>query len=184
MYLIFFQYLSYNDIKKQEFNFFNAIFHNVVYIMLVTFVFFFITVTKGNNEIIRKSSEASITVPDVPTYKTLVEMTEDHQSLERFESATGIPNRLLLPKGNEKGTEFRLVVAVTNAEEDINDVSIITMNKYHHYGVRGVQPDRRPFGYPLDRRVPDEHIVNEVSSIKETMVKVYNHDVLIRLPHY
>ena len=139
--------------------------------------------TPGSNEIIRKSSEASITVPDVPTYKTMYEKTEARESLEMYESATGIPNRLLLPKGSEEGTEFRLLVAVTDAEQDVNDEGIITMNKYHHYGVRGVQPDNRPFGYPLDRRVPDEHIVDEVSNIWETMVKVYNHNVFIHLPH-
>ena len=133
----------------------------------------------GVNEINRKSSEASITVPDVPTFKTL---TEANQNLERYTSATGIPNRLLLPKGNEEGVEFRLLVAVTDAEQDINNESIVTMNKYNHYGVRGVQPDKRPFGYPLDRRVPDERIIDEVSNIKETMVKVYNHNVFIRLP--
>ena len=144
---------------------------------------FLFTVNPGNNEIIRKSSESSITVPDVPTYKTLVEMTENRQNLEMYESATGIPNRLLLPKGNEEGVEFRLLVAVSDAEKDINDESIITMNKYHHYGVRGIQPDKRPFGYPLDRRVPDEHIVDEVPNIKETMVKVYNHNVFIPIPH-
>ncbi|XP_063865687.1 pseudohemocyanin-2-like [Scylla paramamosain] len=141
------------------------------------------TLTPGDNEITRKSSEASITVPDVPTYKTLVEMTESRQTLEMYESATGIPNRLLLPKGNEEGVQFRLLVAVTDAQQDVNDESIITMNKYHHYGVRGVQPDKRPFGYPLDRRVPDEHIVDEVPNIKETMVKVYNHNIFIPIPH-
>ena len=141
------------------------------------------TVTTGDNEIVRKSSEASITVPDVPTYKTLVEKTESHDNLEMYESSTGIPNRLLLPKGCEEGTEFRLLVAVTDAAKDVNDESIITMQKYHHYGVRGVQPDNRPFGYPLDRRVPDEHIVDEVPNIKATMVKVYNHNVFIPLSH-
>nr|AST15995.1 cryptocyanin [Scylla serrata] len=143
------------------------------------------TLNSGANDIVRKSSEASITVPDVPTYQTLTEMTEASQNLEMYESATGIPNRLLLPKGNEEGVQFRLLVAVTDAEQDVNDESIITMNKYHHYGVRGVQPDKRPFGYPLDRRVPDERIVDEVPNIKETMVKVYNHNVFLvflRLP--
>ena len=140
--------------------------------------------TTGDNQIVRKSSEASITVPDVPTYKTIHEKTEASQSLEKYESATGIPNRLLLPKGNEKGVDFQLVVAITDAEQDVADESIFTMNKYHHYGVRGVQPDKRPFGYPLERPIPDERVMNEVPNIKRTPVKIYNHDVFIRLPHY
>lgn len=138
----------------------------------------------GNNDIVRKSSEASITVPDVPTYKTLVEKTEAHENLDVYESATGIPNRLLLPKGNEKGVEFRLFVAVTDAAVDVNDETIITMKKYHHYGVRGVQPDNRPFGYPLDRRVTDKYMFREVPNFKETMVKVYNHNVFVTMPHH
>ena len=138
----------------------------------------------GNNGIVRKSSEASITVPDVPTYKTLFDWTEGGQTMEKYESATGIPNRLLLPKGNEEGVEFRLFVAVTDAAKDVNDEGIITMKKYHHYGVRGVQPDHRPFGYPLDRRIDDEWMFHEVPNFKETMVKVYNHGVYLTLPHH
>ncbi|XP_050703128.1 pseudohemocyanin-2-like [Eriocheir sinensis] len=142
------------------------------------------TLTPGSNVIVRKSSEASITVPDPLTYKTLVEKTEARENLEMYESATGIPERLLLPKGNEEGVQFRLWVAVTDAAEDVNDESIITMKKYHHYGVHGVQPDKRPFGYPLDRRIPDEQTFYEVPNFKETMVKVYNHNVFIALPRH
>ncbi|XP_071532773.1 pseudohemocyanin-2-like [Panulirus ornatus] len=144
--------------------------------------------TPGENHIVRKSNEASVTVPDVPSTKILINMTDEALAtgtdlhLERFESATGLPNRLLLPKGNEAGVEFVLAVAVTDGAADAAIEGLPTMTKFHHYGVRGVFPDKKPLGYPLDRRIPDERVLHEISNFKETIVKVYNYDEYIR--HY
>ncbi|XP_071532770.1 pseudohemocyanin-1-like [Panulirus ornatus] len=135
----------------------------------------------GENHIVRKSAEASVTVPDVPSMKTLMAMTEEALAggtelhLEQFESATGLPNRLLIPKGNEAGVEFMLVVAVTDGAADAAIEGLPTMTKYHHLGVKGVSPDRKPLGYPLDRRVPDERVFREIPNFKEAIVKVYNY---------
>ncbi|XP_045606902.2 pseudohemocyanin-2-like [Procambarus clarkii] len=143
---------------------------------------FWKTLTPGNNHIVRKSVESSVTVPDVPSIKTLQDMTEaaltggTELHLEQFVSATGLPNRLLIPKGNEAGMEFKLVVAVTDGTADAAIDNLETLTKFHHYGYKGVYPDKKPHGYPLDRRVPDERVFHEIPNFAETIVKVYNHD--------
>ncbi|XP_045606903.2 pseudohemocyanin-2-like [Procambarus clarkii] len=143
---------------------------------------FWKTLTPGNNHIVRKSVESTVTVPDVPSIKTLQDMTEaalnggTELHLEQFVSATGLPNRLLIPKGNEAGMEFKLVVAVTDGTADAAIDNLETLTKFHHYGYKGVYPDKKPHGYPLDRRVPDERVFHEIPNFAETIVKVYNHD--------
>ncbi|XP_053638076.2 pseudohemocyanin-1 [Cherax quadricarinatus] len=147
---------------------------------------FFKTLKPGENHIVRKSVESSVTVPDVPSINTLHEKAEAALSggsdlqQEQFVSAAGLPNRLLIPKGNEAGVEFKLVVAVTDGAADaaINDLE--TFKKFHHYGYKGVYPDKKPHGYPLDRNVPDEQIFHDIPNFAETIVKVFNHDEHIR----
>ncbi|XP_071532774.1 pseudohemocyanin-2-like [Panulirus ornatus] len=148
---------------------------------------FWRSLVPGENHVIRKSTEASVTVPDVPSAKTLFTMTEEaiaagtELHLEQFESATGLPNRLLIPKGNAAGVEFMLVVAATDGAADAAIEGLPTMTKFHHLGVKGVLPDRKPLGYPLDRRVPDERVFREIPNFRETIVKVYNHGEHIHL---
>ncbi|XP_071532758.1 pseudohemocyanin-2-like [Panulirus ornatus] len=134
----------------------------------------------GKNTITRRSTESSVTVPDVPSTKTLFDRAEEalrgstDMHLEQYESATGLPNRLLLPKGNEAGMDFMLVVAVTDGSADAAIDGLPTMTKFHHYGVNGVYPDKKPHGYPLDRPVPDERVFREIPNFRQTVVKVYN----------
>ncbi|XP_071532780.1 pseudohemocyanin-2-like [Panulirus ornatus] len=148
---------------------------------------FWRSLVPGENHVIRKSTEASVTVPDVPSAKTLFTMTEEaiaagtELHLEQFESATGLPNRLLIPKGNAAGVEFMLVVAATDGAADAAIEGLPTMTKFHHLGVKGVLPDRKPLGYPLDRRVPDERVFREIPNFRETIVKVYNYGEHIHL---
>merc|ERR1712002_163575 len=78
----------------------------------------------GENEIVRKSSESSVTIPDIPSFSRLVHDadaavaagTEVH--LEAFSQQCGIPNRMLIPKGTPEGMEFVLRVAITDATGD------------------------------------------------------------------
>ncbi|TOF72163.1 hypothetical protein CGJ15_27635, partial [Vibrio parahaemolyticus] len=63
----------------------------------------------GANHIVRKSTESAVTVPDVPSFKSLVEKTKaalasgSQLDLHDYESAVGLPNRFLIPKGNSGG---------------------------------------------------------------------------------
>ncbi|XP_047499516.1 pseudohemocyanin-2-like [Penaeus chinensis] len=130
----------------------------------------------GKNSIERKSTESSVTVPDVPSIDTLFAKIEaGGAGLTEFASATGLPNRFLLPKGNDKGLEFDLVVAVTDGDADAAVPGLHENTKYNHYGANGVYPDKRPHGYPLDRKVPDERVFEELPNFKHIHVKVFNH---------
>ncbi|KAK8731620.1 hypothetical protein OTU49_007388, partial [Cherax quadricarinatus] len=135
----------------------------------------------GVNHIVRKSTESAVTVPDVPSFHSLIKKTDDALSsgsqldLHQYESALGLPNRFLLPKGNSQGLEFDLVVAVTDGKADAAVDDLHTNTKFNHYGYDGVYPDHRPHGYPLDRRVDDERIFHDLSNFHQTVVKVYNH---------
>lgn len=95
--------------------------------------------------------------------------------LTEFESATGIPNRFLLPKGNEQGLEFDLVVAVTDGEADAAVEGLHDNTGFNHYGAHGKYPDNRPHGYPLDRKVPDDRVFEDLPNFKHIQVKVFNH---------
>lgn len=141
---------------------------------------FLSTVAPGTNHIVRKSSESSVTVPDVPSFHTLFEKTKEALGggdfgLENYESATGIPNRFLLPKGNEQGLEFDLVVAVTNGQADAAVDGLHENTEFNHYGAHGKYPDKRPHGYPLDRHVEDDRVFGELDNFGHIQVKIYNH---------
>ncbi|XP_047499441.1 hemocyanin subunit-like [Penaeus chinensis] len=141
---------------------------------------FWVKLSPGSNHIVRKSSESAVTVPDVPSFDTLFKKAEaalggGDAGLTEFESATGIPNRFLLPKGNEQGLEFDLVVAVTDGEADAAVEGLHDNTDFIHYGSHGKYPDNRPHGYPLDRKVPDDRVFEDLPNFKHIQVKVFNH---------
>jgi len=141
---------------------------------------FWYKLAPGDNHIVRKSSDASTTVRDVPHFKDLMEKTEaalggGSLDLHEFESATGMPNRFLLPKGNSYGMDFDLFVAVTDGAADAAIDGLYDRTDFYHYGSNGVYPDNRPHGYPLDRHVEDERIFEEVPNFHHSHVQVYNY---------
>lgn len=135
----------------------------------------------GTNSITRRSSQASTTVPDVPSFLELIEAadeaveTGDGMYMEEFERSCGIPNRLLLPKGREEGMEFVLAVGVTDAEED-DDHEVLESGasaSHAQCGVRGQKyPDHQPMGFPLDRRIPDERIFLNCKNVQYNVVTI------------
>lgn len=130
--------------------------------------------------IVRKSTESAVTVPDVPSFHTLIQKADAALSsgsqldLHEYESALGLPNRFLLPKGNSEGLEFDLVVVVTDGSADAAVDNLHRISKFIHYGYHGVYPDNRPHGYPMDRRVDDERIFNDLPNFKKIIVKIFN----------
>ena len=140
----------------------------------------------GQNKISRKSTESSVTVPDRMSYHDLVEKTDaavesgSKLDLHEFERSCGIPNRMLLPKGKPQGMDFVLAVAVTDGEEDL---AVADMEKDSHgnthaqCGIHGEKyPDKKPLGYPLDRRVPDDRVFYDTPNFFRTYVKIYHNE--------
>ncbi|XP_064091949.1 hemocyanin B chain-like [Macrobrachium nipponense] len=132
----------------------------------------------GANHIERKSSESAVTVPDVPSFQSLIDAADSGSfDMHEFERACGIPNRMLLPKGKKDGMDFSLFLAVTDGSYDLThpDVDSEHGGTHAHCGAHGeVYPDKRPMGFPLDRRIPDRRVFDETTNIKFSHVKVYH----------
>merc|ERR1711962_339789 len=134
----------------------------------------------GDNHITRKSTESSVTIPDIPSFQKLINDadaalaagTELH--LEDHVHQCGLPNRMLLPKGTAEGMDFVLAAFVSDASAD--DYAAMEGSHHSHTqcGVSGKKyPDHRPMGFPYDRKVPDGRLFS-IPNIKSQDVKVYH----------
>ncbi|XP_050687730.1 hemocyanin subunit-like [Eriocheir sinensis] len=142
---------------------------------------FWVKLSPGANTITRSGKDSAVTVPDVPSFKDLIEQTEAALSsgsalhLEKYHSGLGLPNRFLIPKGNTQGMEFHVVFFLSDGEEDAAVDGLHDSTSFNHYGCAdGKYPDNRPHGYPLDRRIDDERIITGVTNFKAVDVKVYH----------
>ncbi|KAK7028968.1 hypothetical protein SK128_013874 [Halocaridina rubra] len=136
----------------------------------------------GRNHVVRKSTESSVTVPDVPHFQTLIDKVESGGSFDmhEYERACGIPNRMLLPKGKWDGMEFALLLAVTDGSYDAthaNPADTDHGGSHAHCSTHGdVYPDKRPMGYPIERRIDDRRIFDSVPNFKMNLVKVFHEE--------
>jgi hypothetical protein len=139
-------------------------------------------VSAGANVIKRKSTDSSVTVPDAPSFSTLIAEADKAVAgssdfdFARYTRSCGIPNRMLLPKGSATGMEFALVVSVTNGESDEQHDALEDATTQSHTlcGIHGEKyPDHQPMGFPLDRRIPDERVFLSSDNNAYTIVKIY-----------
>ncbi|XP_050687766.1 hemocyanin subunit-like [Eriocheir sinensis] len=142
---------------------------------------FWTKLAPGANTITRSSKASAVTVPDIPSFKTLIDKTEEALSsgaalhLEDFVSGLGLPNRFLIPKGNTEGLTFHLVVFLSDGDQDAAVDGLHDSTTFNHYGCAdGKYPDNRPHGYPLDRRVDDERIFTTATNYKDVDVTVFH----------
>ncbi len=87
--------------------------------------------------------------------------TADPQAAENYCNC-GWPFHLLVPRGTPEGMPFRLLVMLTDWNED--QVSRAAhCGSMSFCGVRDASyPDRRPMGYPFDRPFPDGDTIDDV----------------------
>jgi hypothetical protein len=142
---------------------------------------FWTKLAPGSNTVTRASSDSSVTVPDVPSFKKLIADTEaaiasgEDIHFEDYDRSCGIPNRLLIPKGTTEGMEFVLAVAVTDGETDSQHEILEKQGAHSHSqcGVHGEKyPDHQPMGFPLDRRIEDERVLLSSTNVKYSIVKI------------
>ncbi|XP_076064870.1 hemocyanin A chain-like [Oratosquilla oratoria] len=136
----------------------------------------------GVNSIERKSSDSSVTVPDRPSFRNIMAITDaavasgTTPQLSSFVRSCGIPERLLLPKGNTEGTEFKLLLVITDGEQDavLDNLHHETEENAHTTcGIHGEKfPDKRPMGFPLDRQIPDVRVFQKLTNIKQENVTI------------
>ncbi|XP_068211336.1 hemocyanin B chain-like [Palaemon carinicauda] len=146
---------------------------------------FWKNLSPGSNRVIRKSTDSSVTVPDTPSFQTLIDAADQAVTsggtldVSQYERSCGIPNRMLLPKGKIDGMEFALILAVTDGSTDaLNAAAVSEQGGSHaHCGSHHeVYPDRRPMGFPLDRPIPDRRVLDETPNFKYRIVKVFHED--------
>ncbi|XP_042239109.1 hemocyanin A chain-like [Homarus americanus] len=143
---------------------------------------FWTDVHEGNNVIKRKSSQSSVTIPDRVSFLQLIHDADAAVAagteLEHHEDRScGHPHRLLLPKGTDEGMDFWFNVIITSGEDAAHDD--LTVNDHgstHGYcGVHGGKyPDKRPMGYPFERRIPDRSLWS-VPNHHGQIVQIFHH---------
>jgi len=136
----------------------------------------------GDNTVVRKSSESSVSIPDQISTRALRKMVEDaldgktEMTVDKDFRHCGIPDRMLLPKGRENGMPFTFVVVLSDWTED----KVTDLPHDYEYGgslsycgtTNGKIPDGKPFGWPFDRKIQDT---------KNFMVtNIHMHDVSIK----
>jgi hypothetical protein len=123
----------------------------------------FVMKLKNGQNVIRRSSElSSVTVPDRKGFREMLKEvneglagTRDYM-VDMKVRYCGHPSRLLLPKGKPEGMKFKLVVHVTNFENDFRTEEYTegSLTSLSYCGVlSGKNPDKKPLGYPFDRKI-------------------------------
>ncbi|MGZ1424105.1 hypothetical protein ACXORV_09915, partial [Streptococcus thermophilus] len=67
--------------------------------------------------------------------------------------------------------DFALILAVTDGGYDLTHPEVESEHggTHAHCGAHGeIYPDKRPMGYPLDRRIPDRRVFDETTNFKLT----------------
>ncbi|XP_063603817.1 hemocyanin-like [Penaeus indicus] len=147
---------------------------------------FWTKVTAGENHIVRNSSESSVTIPDRIPFKTLMQQADEAvasntdlpHNIARARGC-GLPQRLLLPKGTKTGMQFWLFVGMTSGDDGVHDDLLENThgNTHSNCGIHGLKyPDKRPMGFPFDRRIPDfRNFI--VGNFLSTVVMIYHKDI-------
>lgn len=74
----------------------------------------------------------------------------------------GWPYNLLIPRGTSEGAEYLLMVMLTDTAYDADEIGCCGSMSY--CGARDKYPDKRPMGYPFDRKF-NNGIVNTLNSL-------------------
>ncbi|KAI5638758.1 hemocyanin, ig-like domain-containing protein [Phthorimaea operculella] len=115
----------------------------------------------GDNTIRRRSLDSSVTIPYERTFRNQGDRPGDPGTAEAAEfdfCGCGWPHHMLLPKGTQSGYPMVLFCMVSNWQEDRIEQDLVgSCNDAASYcGIRDRKyPDRKPMGYPFDRRGRD-----------------------------
>lgn len=132
----------------------------------------------------RTGSESNVAIPDRIHFKDLITKADEAVAsgsdlhLEAGRSC-GHPQRLLLPKGNKKGLAFYFSVIITSGDDGVHsDLDTNDHGGNHGYcGIHGEKyPDKRPMGFPYERRIPNESVLVDLPNFGYHIVRVYHRD--------
>lgn len=115
----------------------------------------------GMNLVTRHTKQSSVTGPRPRGYRVLL---AENLENEVDYCSCGWPENLLVPKGNPMGMEFALFVMCTDYTQDAPDPvprhSVCT-DAISYCGAKDQKyPDKKPMGYPFDRRISTRTLAN------------------------
>ncbi|KAK5638831.1 hypothetical protein RI129_013126 [Pyrocoelia pectoralis] len=122
---------------------------------------FTVNLQQGQNTIVRRSDQSSVTIPFERTFRNLEanRPAEGTDALEQFNfCGCGWPHHLLIPKGTPEGTASHLFVMISNYNDDRieQDTNVPCNDASSYCGIKDkLYPDRRSMGYPFDRAPRD-----------------------------
>lgn len=94
---------------------------NCMYLLCDLFILHLIFIVKvGDNTIIRKSTESSVTIPFEQTFRDLNLRPPEPDNLQKFYfCGCGWPMHMLIPKGDSAGFPCELFVMISNYADDM-----------------------------------------------------------------
>ena len=143
---------------------------------------FLVNLNEGENKISRNSSESSVAERRQKVlleFDTEVSENDPYPPEEDLFDGCGWPRHLMVPRGKTEGSEFSLVVMLSQLlPEDAalaTDQEEVAKYAFVHCGLPGgsLYPDSRPMGFPFDRPVTWELLGNMAS----TEVKIYHEGI-------
>jgi len=136
----------------------------------------------GDNDIKRKSTQSSATIPDRLGFQEIRDaLAQGELHHEEMKRHCGHPHRMLLPKGHIKGMEFELFVMVSDFEKDKameHDHKANVGDSLSYCGVlNGHNPDGRPMGFPFDRHhLEHNDMTKNMKTATITIKHMQHHD--------
>ncbi|XP_053674090.1 uncharacterized protein LOC128724390 [Anopheles nili] len=127
---------------------------------------FVVKLHPGENRIIRRSDQSSVTIPYERTFRRVDVSNMPGSESFRFCNC-GWPDHMLLPKGRPEGQPFDLFIMVSDYKADAVKAPFdekVDCNDSHSYcGLRDqLYPDRRAMGFPFDRpMMPQDHLMRD-----------------------
>ncbi|KAK4878034.1 hypothetical protein RN001_010540 [Aquatica leii] len=118
---------------------------------------FVVNLQSGQNTIMRRSDQSSVTIPFERTFRNLEanRPQQEGEALEQFNfCGCGWPHHLLIAKGTPEGKECDLFVMISNYDDDRvdQDTNVPCNDASSYCGIKDrLYPDRRSMGYPFDR---------------------------------
>uniref|UniRef100_A0A2M4CTY5 Putative prophenoloxidase 9 n=1 Tax=Anopheles darlingi TaxID=43151 RepID=A0A2M4CTY5_ANODA len=151
---------------------------------------FVVKLHPGENRIIRKSDESSVTIPYERTFRRVDASSMPGTDGFRFCNC-GWPDHMLLPKGSYNGQIFDLFVMLSNYNDDLVQSEMIQTddcNDSHSYcGLQDQKyPDKRAMGFPFDRiPIPEDQMmqdfVSRFSNMERAVLEiVFNNTIISR----
>ncbi|KAK3865004.1 hypothetical protein Pcinc_029357 [Petrolisthes cinctipes] len=151
---------------------------------------FTVSLKSGSNHIERMSKDSSITNPNEFTFRDLEQgRSSDPGTPENAEfdfCGCGWPQHLLVPRGKPEGMAYQLFVMITDFEKD--KVEQTASDRRCANGVSfcgildGKYPDKRPMGFPFDRRPPPRVMDSELTKVADLarLDNILLHNITVR----